>query len=148
MNNSLRFYGKSPLVGIEMEVLLIKDRYRLNDMQVAGLLRIHDFFKRVTLFDCSPYSLELVQYRYGAESGKQDEMSRGKLPFNTLKFFDDAYTKCSDGRKHFADDGAHKYFKRFAEKVLSNINNLSDYVGLGVIEQIDIGAVQVVEFRG
>lgn len=146
MNNSLRFYGKSPLVGIEMEVMLIKDRYNLNDMQVSGLLKIHDFFKRVTLFDCSPYNLELVVYRYGAESGKQDETSRNKLPFNTLKFFDDAYTHCSDGRKHFADDGAHKYFKRFAEKVLSNITHLSDYVDLGVIEQLDTGASRVVEY--
>jgi len=147
MNNAFRYYGKPLPSNLEKEALIIQDMYKLNDLQLSGLLNIHDFFKRVVLFDCSPYSLELVVYRYGSESGKKEEVSRNKLPVKTIKFFDDAYDKCVDGGKHFADDIGHKYFQRFAIKVLNDISHLTDYVNLGVIEQINTSAAKVIEFR-
>jgi len=147
MNNAFRFYGKPVPHVLEKEALLIQGLYNLNDLQLAGLMKIHDFFKRVTLFDCSPYNLELVVYRYGSDSGKQEEISRNKLPWNTLSFFDDAYDKCSDGAKHFSDDIGHKFFNRFAIKVLNDINNLTDYVNVGVIEQKEDAPSRVVEFK-
>lgn len=147
MHNALRFYSKSLSFDMEREALIVQGKFMLNDLQLSGLLKIHDFFKRVVLFDCSPYSLELVVYKYSHESGKKDEVSRNRLPINTVRFFDDAYEKCSDGSKHFADDTKHKYFQRFAIKVLSNINHLTDYVNIGVIEQIDTSHTKIIEFR-
>ncbi|WP_373069858.1 hypothetical protein [Sulfurimonas sp.] len=140
MNTAFRFYGKQPSIEIEKEALIAQSKYNLNDLQLAGLLQIHDFFCRIVMFDAPVTRLRIAEHK---------STEKQMLPQKTVEFFKDQKS-CSDLAKHFNPHEAHKTFQRFADKVLSNISHLSDYLAGGLIEKLPEPTVvhTSYEFRG
>lgn len=139
MNIAFKHYGTQPSTELEREALIIQSKYNLTDLQMAGLLQIYDFFQRIVLFDTHISSLRISENK---------ENEKHLLPQKTRDFFSNAQ-KCSDLSKYF-NPHASRYFQRFADRVLSNISKVSDYVATGLIERIeDKNIVPIVfEYQG
>ena len=140
MNTAFKHYGKQPQTLIAKEALIAQAKYNLSDAQMAGLLQIHDFFQRVIVFNVPVYKLRIVEHR-GAE--------QKHLPQGTRDFFSKV-SKCSDLRKYLCSHDAPLHFAKFADKVMSNITSLADYIDFGVIyvvpERVAVPTVYV--FKG
>ena len=126
MNSSFKYYGKQPQTKIAKEALTIQSKYNLNDMQLAGLLQINDFFQRIVLFDTHVSNLRISEHLSNESH---------LLPSKTRDFFMDI-KKCDELKKYFNPNDAHRSFQRFADKILGNITKLSDYVAVGLIQRI------------
>lgn len=123
MNVSFKYYGKSPQTLIAKEALKAQAKYKLNDMQLASLLQIHDFFQRIIIFDVPIYKLRISE---------QNNKDKHMLPQGTRDFFAKV-NRCSDLRQYICSHSAHEYFSKFADRVLTNIKKQSDYVVPGII---------------
>ncbi len=137
MNPAFRYYGKQPSKELEKAALIVQSKYNLNDLQLAGLLQINDFFQRVVLFDTKVTNIRLHQ---------NGETKR--LPQGTIDFFI-KFERCSDLAEYFNPFRAGKYFENFAKRVLKNITRLSDYIDTGTlmkVPEIDIHHTTV-EYR-
>ena len=124
MNPAFRYYGKQPPKDLEKSALIVQSKYNLNDLQLAGLLQINDFFQRIVLFDTKVTNLRL------SNKGKTQ-----RLPQGTIDFFI-KFEKCSDLAEYFNPLRAGKYFESFAKKVLKNITKLSDYIDGGTLMKV------------
>lgn len=127
MNPAFRYYCKQPSVEMEKQALIVQSKHGLNDMQMAGILQIHDFFIRLASFEAHISELQLET------KDDNGNKSRKYIPEKTRDFFY-KYDKCSDVRKYFNPHSRHEYFARFADSVLSNIRRQSDYVEPGAIK--------------
>ena len=124
MNPAFRYYGKQPSKELEKSALIVQAKYNLNDLQLAGLLQINDFFGRVVMFDTKITNLRLYQ------NGQTK-----RLPQGTIDFFI-KFEKCSDLAEYFNPFRAGKYFESFAKRVLKNITKLSDYIDCGTLMRV------------
>ena len=138
MNPAFRYYGKQPSKDLEKSALIVQAKHNLNDLQLAGLLQINDFFQRIVLFDTKVTNLILLH---------NGETKR--LPQGTIDFFI-KFEKCSDLAKFFNPFRAGKYFENFAERVLRNITKLSDYIDGGTLMKAPDVSIHhtSVEYRG
>jgi len=127
MNPAFRHYMKGPSTLMEKEALIVQARYNLTDMQMAGLLIIHDFFKRVSIFDSPSFLLQIEEKDRNGNVIKDEP-----IPEKTRAFFS-VYGTCSDAQKHFNNVTGHKFFSRFADKILSEDFAIGDYVTTGAI---------------
>jgi hypothetical protein len=117
MNKAFKHYGKQPEIRLARESLIVQSKYNLDDKQLAGLLVINEFFQRVVLME-----VHITRVRINDE----------KLPLKTIEFFR-KFNKCSDIQHLFTPITAYKSFSKFSDRVLNNINNVSDYVAEGLL---------------
>lgn len=117
MNKAFNFYGKQPEAKLAKEALIAQSRHNLNDLQLAGLLHINDFFQRIVLVD---------------EHISRVRIDGKRLPSGTVKFFK-KFDKCSDVAQFFTPLTAHKTFQKFADSIMSDITKLSDYIDDGLL---------------
>jgi len=127
MNTAFRFYGRQPSDDMQKVALMAQSKYNLNDMQLAGILQIHDFFIRMSVFDVSPMLMGMTY--------KKEHI---KFPYKTKAFFSERYENCIDAQTHFNHVTGHKYFLRFIDSILKESFVLSDYVSYGVFEPIQV----------
>ncbi|MGE4510065.1 MAG: hypothetical protein AB7D43_03080 [Sulfurimonadaceae bacterium] len=127
MNAIEAYYGK--MIEPRLKTILneIQDEYRLTVPQVVGLLTIHDFFARITIYETHVNNLRIRE-------GRDGELKH--LPKKTILFFMGS-AKCSDMSHFFCQVNTAKYFKSFAKKILNDIKVVADYVSLGLLEKVE-----------